>query len=218
MCCSRCSWMENPNNQSSRTAKICSLETQIIANETWKYWMPNGRCFLSPLKFTFKPFVYFNICFVQMLNRSFELCLKTYGEKHMLTLRLYLNIGILYEDNRDFQKAYDYFVKWHETCQEVRELLKWHLIRSEMKGTVALACFKCLVNKAERHSKRCDSSGSAKMREACVESHIMRPDPNLPLFFTSSPVSRRFLPRYVLLIKLTEPLEQATLGRGNIAA
>ncbi len=54
-----------------------------------------------------------------MLNRSFELCLKTYGEKHMLTLRLYLNIGILYEDNRDFQKAYDYFVKWHETCQEV---------------------------------------------------------------------------------------------------
>ena len=54
-----------------------------------------------------------------MLNRSFELCLKTYGEKHMLMLRLYLNIGILYEDNRDFQKAYDYFVKWHETCQEV---------------------------------------------------------------------------------------------------
>lgn len=54
-----------------------------------------------------------------MLNRSFELCLKTYGEKHMLMLRLYLNIGILYEDNRDYQKAYDYFVKWHETCQEV---------------------------------------------------------------------------------------------------
>lgn len=55
----------------------------------------------------------------EMLNRSFELCLKTYGEKHMLMLRLYLNIGILYEDNRDFQKAYDYFVKWHETCLEV---------------------------------------------------------------------------------------------------
>ena len=42
----------------------------------------------------------------------------------MLTLRLYLNIGILYEDNRDFQKAYDYFVKWHETCQEVRGPVK----------------------------------------------------------------------------------------------
>lgn len=57
--------------------------------------------------------------FMKMLNRSFELCLKTYGEKHMLMLRLYLNIGILYEDNRDYQKAYDYFVKWHETCLEV---------------------------------------------------------------------------------------------------
>ena len=45
----------------------------------------------------------------------------------MLTLRLYLNIGILYEDNRDFQKAYDYFVKWHETCQEVRRLVKCYI-------------------------------------------------------------------------------------------
>lgn len=49
--------------------------------------------------------------------------MKTYGEKHMLMLRLYLNIGILYEDNRDFQKAYDYFVKWHETCLEVSKIL-----------------------------------------------------------------------------------------------
>lgn len=89
-------------------------------------------------------------------------------------------------------------------------------VRNERDRSASL--FKCSVNKTERHSKRCDSSGSAKMREACVESHIMRPDPNLPLFFTSSPVSRRFLPRYVLLIKLTEPLEQATLGRGNIAS
>ncbi|XP_068737538.1 uncharacterized protein [Montipora capricornis] len=54
----------------------------------------------------------------KMLNRSFELCLKTYGEKHMLMLRLNLNIGILNEDNRDLQKAYDYVVKWHETCLE----------------------------------------------------------------------------------------------------
>ncbi|XP_068737533.1 uncharacterized protein [Montipora capricornis] len=55
----------------------------------------------------------------KMLNRSFELCLKTYGEKHMLMLRLNLNIGILNEDNRDLQKAYDYVVKWHETCLEL---------------------------------------------------------------------------------------------------
>ena len=54
-----------------------------------------------------------------MLTRSYELCRKTYGEKHMLMLRLYLNIGILYEDNRDFNKAYDYFVKWNDCCMEV---------------------------------------------------------------------------------------------------
>ena len=48
-----------------------------------------------------------------------ELCAKTYGEKHMLMLRLFLNIGILYEDNRNFETAYDYFIKWHDTCIEV---------------------------------------------------------------------------------------------------
>ena len=55
----------------------------------------------------------------KMLMTAQELCAKTYGEKHMLMLRLYLNIGILYEDNRNFETAYDYFVKWHDTCMEV---------------------------------------------------------------------------------------------------
>lgn len=54
-----------------------------------------------------------------MLKKAFELCTKAYGEKHMLVLRLYLNIGILYEDNRDFQKAYDYFVMWNKVSTEV---------------------------------------------------------------------------------------------------
>ena len=58
-----------------------------------------------------------------MLMTAQELCAKTYGEKHMLMLRLYLNIGILYEDNRNFETAYDYFVKWHDTCMEV-----WNMI------------------------------------------------------------------------------------------
>jgi len=55
-----------------------------------------------------------------MLKTSFELAVKAYGEKHMLVLRLYLNIGILYEDNRDYQKAYDYFLQWNHVCMEVR--------------------------------------------------------------------------------------------------
>jgi nephrocystin-3 len=56
-----------------------------------------------------------------------ELCAKTYGEKHMLMLRLFLNIGILYEDNRNFETAYDYFIKWHDTCIEVWILVMYIL-------------------------------------------------------------------------------------------
>ena len=48
-----------------------------------------------------------------------DLCMKAYGEKHLLACRLYLNIGILYEDNRDFEVAYDHFVKWNEVCLAV---------------------------------------------------------------------------------------------------
>ncbi|CAB3986857.1 Hypothetical predicted protein [Paramuricea clavata] len=55
----------------------------------------------------------------KMLMTAQELCAKTYGEKHMLMLRLFLNIGILYEDNRNFETAFDYFIKWHDTCIEV---------------------------------------------------------------------------------------------------
>ena len=49
-----------------------------------------------------------------------ELCLKAYGENHLLYVRLCLNIGILYEDDRQFQQAYDYFVMWDKACMEVR--------------------------------------------------------------------------------------------------
>ena len=52
-----------------------------------------------------------------------ELCQKAYGDKHLLACRLYLNIGILYEDNRDFQEAYDYFVKWHDCSMNVSLIL-----------------------------------------------------------------------------------------------
>ena len=42
--------------------------------------------------------------------------MKAYGEKHLLACRLYINTGILYEDNEDLETAYDYFVKWNDTC------------------------------------------------------------------------------------------------------
>ncbi len=38
--------------------------------------------------------------------------MQVYGEKSLLTSRLYINIGIVYEDNKDYVKAYEYFKKW----------------------------------------------------------------------------------------------------------
>ena len=40
-------------------------------------------------------------------------------ENHLLYVRLCLNIGILYEDDRQFQEAYDYFIRWDKACMEV---------------------------------------------------------------------------------------------------
>ena len=45
--------------------------------------------------------------------------MKAYGDKHLLAVRMLLNIGILYEDNGDYERAYDYFVKWHDACIKV---------------------------------------------------------------------------------------------------
>jgi len=51
---------------------------------------------------------------------AMDLCIKAYGTSHMLYVRLCLNIGILYEDDRKFVEAYDYFLKWDAACMEVR--------------------------------------------------------------------------------------------------
>ncbi|XP_066925783.1 telomerase protein component 1-like isoform X2 [Clytia hemisphaerica] len=55
----------------------------------------------------------------EQLELSMDLCLKAYGKCHMLYVRLCLNIGILYEDDRNFNKAYDYFLEWDKACMEV---------------------------------------------------------------------------------------------------
>ena len=48
-----------------------------------------------------------------------DLCMQMYGEYHILMSRLYINIGIVYEDNHDFKKAYEYFKKWARVSEEV---------------------------------------------------------------------------------------------------
>ena len=48
-----------------------------------------------------------------------DLCMQMYGELHILTSRLYINIGIVYEDNNDYKKAYEYFKKWAKVSEEI---------------------------------------------------------------------------------------------------
>ena len=48
-----------------------------------------------------------------------DICRQVYGENHILMSRLYINIGIVYEDNNDYNKAYDYFLQWAKVSEEV---------------------------------------------------------------------------------------------------
>jgi len=55
----------------------------------------------------------------QYYNEAMELCHQVYGEESLLSSRLYINIGIVYEDNNDYVKAFEYFRKWAETSEAV---------------------------------------------------------------------------------------------------
>ncbi|KAK3584926.1 hypothetical protein CHS0354_021800 [Potamilus streckersoni] len=48
-----------------------------------------------------------------------DLCMQMFGEYHILTSRLYINIGMVYEDNNDFKKAYEYFKRWANVSEEI---------------------------------------------------------------------------------------------------
>ncbi|GFO48089.1 telomerase protein component 1 [Plakobranchus ocellatus] len=56
---------------------------------------------------------------LKLYNQAMELCMQMYGELHILTSRLYINIGIVYEDNKDFKKSYQYFKKWARLSEEI---------------------------------------------------------------------------------------------------
>lgn len=45
--------------------------------------------------------------------------MQMYGEYHILTSRLYINMGIVYEDNNDYKKAYEFFKKWARVSEEI---------------------------------------------------------------------------------------------------
>ncbi|XP_025109541.1 telomerase protein component 1-like [Pomacea canaliculata] len=56
---------------------------------------------------------------LKLYNQAMELCMQMYGEYHILTSRLYINIGIVYEDNNDYRKAYAYFKRWARVSEEI---------------------------------------------------------------------------------------------------
>ena len=68
-----------------------------------------------------KHFMFLFMCFLQYLQKGLSLCLRVCGRYHMLSARFHINIGIYYEDNGDFIRAYELFKDWAEICTEVRD-------------------------------------------------------------------------------------------------
>ena len=56
---------------------------------------------------------------MQYYDQAKELCVQLYGEHHILASRLYINIGIVYEDRGDYVKAYEYFRDWARVSESV---------------------------------------------------------------------------------------------------
>lgn len=56
---------------------------------------------------------------LQFYHDALEICQEVNGENHILTSRIYINIGIVYEDNKDYVKAYKYFAKWAKVNEVV---------------------------------------------------------------------------------------------------
>ncbi|XP_033637129.1 telomerase protein component 1-like [Asterias rubens] len=50
---------------------------------------------------------------------ALELCVQAYGEFSVLTSRLLLNIGIMFEDMRNYQEAFNYYIRWQDVCEQV---------------------------------------------------------------------------------------------------
>ena len=50
---------------------------------------------------------------------ALELCVQAYGEFSVLNSRLLLNIGIMFEDMRNYQEAFNYYIRWQDVCEQV---------------------------------------------------------------------------------------------------
>lgn len=81
---------------------------------------------------------------LKLYNTAKDLCMQMYGEYHILTSRLYINIGIVYEDNNDYKKAYEYFKKWARVSEEI--LGPDHPKTQRAKGVLRETRYKRIAN------------------------------------------------------------------------
>lgn len=55
-------------------------------------------------------------CVLQAYLEAEEIILRAVGRLHPAADRLYLNMGIYYEEAADIDKAFDYFRLWYDVC------------------------------------------------------------------------------------------------------
>ena len=56
---------------------------------------------------------------LKLYHEALEICNQIYGEFSLLASRLSINIGIVYEDNGDYVRAFHYFTQWAQISEVV---------------------------------------------------------------------------------------------------
>ena len=80
----------------------------------------------------------------QLYNQAMELCLQMFGELHILTSRLYINIGIVYEDNKvtatpqPFLRFYSYPYDFVSVSTVVVGILLSHVKSEDGQASISL--------------------------------------------------------------------------------
>ena len=60
----------------------------------------------------------------QLYENSLELSINVHGQNSATTCRIYMNMGIMYEDNDDYQNALECFTKTRDISEEVSKYLQ----------------------------------------------------------------------------------------------
>ena len=114
---------------------ILTVSTLLSGNHVW-YWIlgdtkRQNNVHLTSITYTYTlnerwsnvfcqlGIYYHYFLLLQLLKESLSLCLKAYGEHHLLTTRILLNTGIMYEMHGDYQKAFQNFKDLKRVCLAV---------------------------------------------------------------------------------------------------